>query len=374
MSKSDDSQQDRQNIFYNMGISQNTGPYFTHDLLKWDKKKNRRRMPWKGEKDPYKIWLSEVILQQTRVEQGIGYYKRFISTFPDIFQLAKAKKEKVYKLWEGLGYYTRCRNLIETAKFITKEKKGKFPTVYKDILALKGVGEYTASAIASFAYNLPYAVVDGNVFRVLARVFGINMAIDSAEGKKYFSALARGLLEKTNPGIYNQAIMDFGAVVCKPVNPECVECCFKKYCKAFIENKVGLLPLKKKKKAVQNRWFYYLIAEYKNGLYINKRTANDIWKDLYEFILIETEQRTAIETIIRKAESKGLLKKNTYKIEYISPEHSQLLSHRRIRGRFIKLKFSVRPVLPGFIYATKKRLNHFAFPRYINSYLDHDPV
>ena len=193
--------------------------YFSKRLLHWNKIQNKRAMPWKGEKDPYKIWLSEIILQQTRVEQGWNYYNRFVSTFPNIKKLAAAPEEKVFKLWEGLGYYTRCKNLIATAKFIAKEKQGEFPNAYNEILDLKGVGPYTAAAIASFAFNLPHAVVDGNVFRVLARFFGIETATDSTTGKKLFSGLAEELLDKKLPGIYNQAIMDFGAMICKPKNP-----------------------------------------------------------------------------------------------------------------------------------------------------------
>ncbi len=188
-------------------------------LMRWNRLQNTRQMPWKGEKDPYKIWLSEIILQQTRVEQGLKYYEKFVSNFPEVHKLAAAKDEKVYKLWEGLGYYTRCRNLIESARFISKNLNGKFPSTFDNILALKGVGHYTASAIASFAYNLPHAVVDGNVFRVLSRFFGIKTPIDSTKGKKLFTQLAIELLDKKKPGIYNQGLMDFGAVICKPQVP-----------------------------------------------------------------------------------------------------------------------------------------------------------
>lgn len=178
---------------------------FSKLLLQWNKQKNKRQMPWKGEKDPYKIWLSEIILQQTRVEQGLGYYHRFVEVFPEIHKLAKATDSKVFKLWEGLGYYTRCRNLIATARYISKDLKGKFPGTYEEIKELKGIGPYTAAAISSFAFNLPHAVVDGNVFRVLSRVFGIVKPIDSTEGKKYFTQLANEILDKKSPGIYNQA-------------------------------------------------------------------------------------------------------------------------------------------------------------------------
>ena len=196
-------------------------------------------MPWKGEKDPYRIWLSEIILQQTRVEQGLSYYNNFIRTFPDIHKLAKAQDTTIFKLWEGLGYYTRCRNLIATARYISKELKGKFPSSYEDILALKGIGPYTAAAISSFAFNLPHAVVDGNVFRVLARIFGIDIPVDSAAGKNFFTILANELLDAKQPGLFNQAIMDFGAVQCKPAAPLCTTCVFKKTCAAFLQNKIN---------------------------------------------------------------------------------------------------------------------------------------
>jgi A/G-specific adenine glycosylase len=219
---------------------------FTEILMKWHKQHNSREMPWKGEKDPYKIWLSEIILQQTRVAQGWQYYTNFITRYPTIGQLAKAPDQEVFKLWEGLGYYNRCKNLLFTARQIVNEKNSIFPNQYEDLLALKGVGPYTAAAIASFAYNLPYAVVDGNVFRVLSRYFGIDDPIDSAKGKQVFTELAGKVLWKKEAGLYNQAIMDFGATVCKPFAPACSICPLQKYCRAFKEGRVNQLPVKEK--------------------------------------------------------------------------------------------------------------------------------
>ena len=216
---------------------------FVKKLLQWNDLDNNRQMPWKGEKDPYKIWLSEIILQQTRVHQGLDYYNRFVANFPTIKLLAKAPETNVFKLWEGLGYYTRCKNLIATAKYITDELDGKFPDNYADILLLKGIGPYTAAAIGSFAFNLPYAVVDGNVFRVLSRYFGIAKAIDSNDGKQFFTLLANKLLDKKQPGKYNQALMDFGAVICKPQLPDCNNCMFKTNCTALAESNVNQLPV-----------------------------------------------------------------------------------------------------------------------------------
>ena len=202
-------------------------------LMNWHTYVNDRKMPWVGIKDPYKIWLSEVILQQTRVEQGMAYYEKFIENFPTITSLAAAKDETVFKLWEGLGYYNRCKNLLFTARNVVNKLNGIFPTHYDDIVALKGIGPYTAAAIASFAFNQPYAVVDGNVFRVLSRLFAIDTPIDSTNGKQQFTTLAQQLLDKENAAIYNQAIMDFGATVCKPVNPLCHDCPLLSVCEGY---------------------------------------------------------------------------------------------------------------------------------------------
>lgn len=344
---------------------------FVPTLLRWNKEKNTRQMPWKGEKDPYKIWLSEIILQQTRVEQGLNYYNNFIKTFPDIHKLAKAADEKVFKLWEGLGYYSRCRNLLVTARYISKELNGKFPDNYEDIRKLKGVGPYTAAAISSFAFNLPYAVVDGNVFRVLARIYGITIPIDSTDGKKYFATLAENLLDKKQPGYYNQAIMDFGAVICKPVTPLCSNCGFKKICSAFINNKINELPVKEKKISIKKRWFYYLVLEYKNEIAIRQRIEKDIWQDLYEFPLIETEKEIDKKNILKQAEKNKWVHKGKYELLAVSPLFKQQLSHQLIAGQFIKLKLKGKhdPAI-NWIWVTKSRIGKFAFPRFINQYLN----
>jgi A/G-specific adenine glycosylase len=343
---------------------------FTRNLLQWNSKQNKRQMPWKGEKDPYKIWLSEIILQQTRVEQGLKYYQSFIKAFPDINKLAKAPEQKIFKLWEGLGYYTRCKNLIETARYISKEKKGKFPEDYNEIKALKGIGPYTAAAICSFAFNLPYAVVDGNVFRVLARIFGKSIPVDSTEGNKYFTALANELLDKKQPGIYNQAIMDFGAMICKPVSPLCMKCGFKKECSAFLNNTIYELPVKEKKVAIRKRWFYYLLLEYENEILIHQRTAKDIWQLLYEFPLIEENKELSQQRVLLQAEKRGFLKKNNYELITISEMFKQRLSHQLITGRFIKIKLKQRPKLKDdWFWVTKNKLDKHAFPQFINQYL-----
>ncbi len=339
-------------------------------LLQWNSHLNARKMPWKGEKDPYKIWLSEIILQQTRVEQGWKYYEKFSTVFPDINKLAAAKDERIYKLWEGLGYYSRCKNLIETARFISEKLNGKFPDTFEDILSLKGVGNYTASAIASFAYNLPHAVVDGNVFRVLSRVFGIKKPIDSTEGKKLFSQLAFDLLDKEQPGIYNQALMDFGAVICKPQNPLCHNCVLKVHCFAYKKSLTNKLPVKEKEIKITTRWFNYLVIGYNDKIYIRKRIANDIWKNLHEFVLIETKSDVSAKRVLAKAEKEKILKKNSYIVVSISPLYSQQLSHQKIKGRFIKIAIKKEFGLPGFKPVSLKQLSRYAFPRCLNAYFE----
>lgn len=328
-------------------------------------------MPWKGETDPYKIWLSEIILQQTQVKQGWGYYERFITNYPTIQQLAAAKDEEVFKLWEGLGYYNRCKNLLFTARYIAENLNGKFPNTYDDIVALKGIGPYTAAAIASFAFNLPYAVVDGNVFRVLSRVFGINTAIDNTKGKLAFTELANNLLDPQQPGIYNQAIMDFGATVCKPFAPLCNACLLQKTCIAYQKGIVNLLPIKEKVLKKKNRWFYYFIIQCNNKVLVHKRTANDIWQSLYEFYLVETnEQQHWNENSVKQwfQQQLGLSK---ISVINISPTQKQQLTHQQIKGQFIEIQINTIPnIMQHYQWIGAKQLPSLAFPKYINQYIE----
>ncbi|MFM6924799.1 MAG: A/G-specific adenine glycosylase [Ferruginibacter sp.] len=347
----------------------NNKKYFTKQLLKWNERENDRPMPWKGEKDPYKIWLSEIILQQTRVEQGWGYYNRFVSTFPDVKKLAKAPEEKVFKLWEGLGYYTRCKNLIATAKYIANENKGVFPDTYEEILNLKGIGPYTAAAIGSFAFNLPHAVVDGNVFRVLSRYFGIDTATDSTAGKKLFTSLAEELLDTKQPGIYNQAIMDFGAVICKPQNPLCAQCPLKNKCLAFLQDQVDLLPVKAGKLTKKPRWFYYFIVEFNGKIYVRKRGPKEIWENLHEFLLFEPDRLMTLKEIKATRFFKDLTSNNKTDILDVSEIYKQQLTHQTLQGCFIQLKLAKEPDLKGFKAVTYKEIKKLAFPRFITGYL-----
>ena len=350
-------------------FSKDDKKYFVKKLLLWNYNQNNRPMPWKGEKDPYKIWLSEIILQQTRVDQGWAYYNRFVSTFPDVKKLAKAPEEKIFKLWEGLGYYTRCKNLIATAKFIAKEKQGVFPDNYEEILSLKGIGPYTAAAIASFAFNLPHAVVDGNVFRVLSRFFGIDTATDSTAGKNLFTELAEGLLDKHQPGIYNQAIMDFGAVICKPQNPLCTNCPLKNRCTAFLQNKVGLLPVKAGKLTKKLRWFYYFIVEFNGKIYVRKRGPKEIWENLYEFLLFEADKAMSIEEIEETTFFKAISTKNKFIIQHVSRMYKQQLTHQTIQGCFIELKVKNEPQFKDYKPVTYKEFIKLPFPKFISGFL-----
>ncbi len=344
------------------------GTHFSTGLLHWNKEENRRQMPWKGEKDPYKIWLSEIILQQTRVEQGLKYYERFIAALPTIQHLAAAPEQEVFKLWEGLGYYSRCRNLIATAKEIIQNKNGIFPKDYNEVLALKGIGPYTAAAITSFAYNAPYAVLDGNVFRVLSRIFGIAAPIDSTEGKKAFTALAQDILPQKKAGAYNQAIMDFGATLCKPV-PECIRCFFASRCKAFLQNKQALLPVKEKRTAVRERWFHYFVLECNGAVALHQRTGKDVWQDLYEPLLVEGEKVLSKQELLQHLQQSFGLKKEDYQIVSAAATTTQKLSHQLIHFLFIHLELKNNLSLPHHQWILKKDLFQYPFPKTVQEFL-----
>ena len=347
--------------------------FFTQQLLKWAKQVDRP-MPWKGEKNPYFIWLSEIILQQTRVEQGLPYFLRFKENYPTVHDLANASEDEVMKLWEGLGYYSRARNLHFSAKYISKELDGNFPSKYEDIISLKGVGTYTAAAIASFAYDLPHPVVDGNVYRVLARYFGIETPIDTTEGKKQFAKLAEELLEKKQSALYNQGIMDLGAVQCMPKIPLCGSCKLKKYCTAFHENTISLLPIKSKKIKKKTRYFNYLVVNFKDQVLIQKRTGKDIWQNLYEFPLIETEGIVEKEILFQSEIWKNCIGQSKYEITRISKPSQQTLTHRKIVATFFEINlnkdFSNKKIEKyDYLKTDRENLSTFAFPKIIDLYL-----
>lgn len=339
--------------------------------MHWHQTSNHRQMPWKGEKDAYKIWLSEIILQQTRVEQGWNYYERFIKTYPNIAALAAAKDQDVFKLWEGLGYYNRCKNLLHTARTIVKDYDGQFPNDYETILSLKGIGPYTAAAIASFAFQLPYAVVDGNVFRVLSRYFNIADAIDGTIGKMKFTQLAQEVLDTDQPGMYNQAIMDFGATVCKPFAPSCSICPMQKTCKAYAKGLVNELPVKEKKLLKRKRWFNYFFFEQGDQIYIHSRTDGDIWANLHEFYLVESPDQVVWnnDTVLELLQDQLGIK--TAVVKSVSELLVQQLTHQQIKARFIQVELSKKPaLLTKGQWVDKQSVNQLAFPKIILQWME----
>jgi len=305
---------------------------FSSKIIDWYQT-NHRNLPWRQTTDPYKIWLSEVMLQQTRVAQGLPYYERFIRSFPTVFDLAKAPEQNVLRLWQGLGYYSRARNLHRCAKEVVKKSNGIFPNSFKELIELPGVGDYTAAAIASIAFREPVAVVDGNVFRVLARIFGVEKDVASGEGKKYFFSLANELIDKKRPDLFNQALMEFGALHCLPKNPKCSDCIFSKSCEANQKNLQTILPVKSKKIKVRTRYFYYFILRNKNKVLMKQRIEKDIWQELNDFYLIETPRRQKPETLMKKD---MLLTKTTILEE--TGVYKHVLSHQKLMVRFITLQ------------------------------------
>ena len=313
---------------------------------------NKRVLPWRQTSNPYYIWLSEIILQQTRVEQGRAYYERFIAAFPAVQDLAEASEEAVLLLWQGLGYYSRARNLHKAARKIAEW--GSFPSDYNAVLSLPGVGPYTAAAIVSFAYGQPYAVLDGNVFRVLSRYFNIDTPIDSTEGKKEFKALAQELLDKKHPALYNQAIMDFGAMVCKPSGTDCSACPVCDGCLAYAQNRVQSLPVKEKKMVQKTRHFSYVyVCSPNEDVLIRRRTDNDIWKGLYEFPLVETVDELPLSSLQQRfpVGEWSLLKQGFV----------HQLTHQRLIVNFYKLVLpAIDNTLQG-VWVRESALQNYAF-------------
>lgn len=343
---------------------------FTSKIMEWHANENKRTMPWKGEKEPYKIWISEIILQQTRVQQGLSYYNNFIKQFPTVKSLALAPDEAVFKAWEGLGYYNRCKNILITARNIVNNMNGNFPCTYSDIIALKGIGPYTAAAISSFAYGLPHAVVDGNVYRVLARYFGEALPIDSPKGKVHFINLANELLFKKDPSAYNQAIMDFGSTVCKPKIAECSYCILQKKCISYSEGWVNKLPVKEKQLVKTTRCFTYFIFLIHNKVLVNKREQRDIWENLYEFYLFETTKEWEWKTEEIEKWLEDQLSIGDFKINNISETFLQKLTHQNVKGRFIAISLNEIPnTLKHLKMVNKEEISKMAFPNLINKYL-----
>ncbi len=346
---------------------------FSRKLLEWNKNSNHRQMPWKGIDDPYKIWLSEIMLQQTRVDQGTAYYNRFIEKFPTVNRLALAEDDEVFKMWEGLGYYSRCKNLMKTAKTISFEYDGVFPKKYEEILKLKGVGPYTAAAIASFAFKLPFAVVDGNVTRVISRFFGIEKAIDTNAGKKYFAELAQSLLNKEEPAVYNQTIMDFGATICKPMQPLCEQCPLQKNCVASAKGLTKILPIKVKKLVNRTRYFYYVIVEQQGKIFVRKRSEKDIWENLWEFVLVEMKEKINAELFIKSNQFTALFNGLNFSIK-VSDFYKQQLTHQTIEGLFLHVITQKGFKNKNYESIKKTDIKKLAFPKFITSFMEKNEV
>ena len=340
---------------------------FTNSLITWYLN-NKRDLPWRHTINPYHIWLSEIMLQQTRVAQGMPYYFAFTEAFPTVFDLANASEEQVLKLWQGLGYYSRARNLYKTAQIVAFDLNGIFPDNYFDLLKLKGIGEYTAAAIASFSFNEAVPVVDGNVFRVLSRYFNIETDIANASAKKEFAALAFELMPKDNPAIYNQAMMEFGALQCIPKNPDCEICPLNSGCLALQLNKVNQIPIKSKKAKAKNRFFNYLVFLDEDGnTIISKRSGKGIWHNLYEFPLIETENETDFEFISDQIRQNQFIENEVISIgEYNAVSQVHKLTHQHLHIKFWKI--NVSGILKNGINAEK--LRSFPFPIVIYNFIE----
>lgn len=345
--------------------------FFRSALSEWGAAVDRP-LPWKGVRDPYVIWLSEILLQQTRAAQGLPYFLRFRERFPTVASLAAAPDDEVMKLWEGLGYYARAKNLLKTARIVAGEMNGLFPDTYEGLLALPGVGAYTAAAIASFAYDAPCAVLDGNVFRVLSRYLGIAEPVDTTEGKRIFAEMARSALDTARPAAYNQAIMDFGAVCCTPQTPQCVRCPLQSRCTAFQQGSVRSLPVKSKSIVKRERYFHYLVIEHEGEVLLQKRVGKDIWENLYEFPLIEWPGPGATQEDLKAGELwQKLLGQIPYKLSAVSPPFRQVLTHQHIHAVFweIQAEKEIPYKADVLLQAERRSLNKFAFPKVIDSYL-----
>lgn len=318
---------------------------------------NKRPLPWRETNDPYLIWLSEIILQQTRVDQGMAYYFKFVDAFPTVMDLANADEQQVLNLWQGLGYYSRARNLHATAKQVVSVFQGVFPASYEGLLSLKGVGPYTAAAIASFSYDLPHAVLDGNVFRVLSRLYNWSVPINSTQGKKDFEKMAQELLDKNNPGLFNQAMMEFGALHCKPTQPHCETCPVQVHCSAFSAQTVNHVPVKLKKQGVRNRFFVFeLIQDSSKNILIEKRSSKDIWQHLYQFPLKEfanADDKQAYMTSLSSA--------------FQSKEYKHILSHQHLYCHFV-----TRDIEPSDAaeHISILELEQYPIPRVIERFLE----
>ena len=343
---------------------------FTREVVSWYLL-NKRDLPWRETRDPYIIWLSEIIMQQTRVEQGLPYFMRFSENYPTVADFASATEDEILKHWQGLGYYSRGRNMHHTAQMVMENHAGYFPSKYEELLKLKGVGEYTAAAISSFSANEAKAVVDGNVFRLLSRYFGIDTPINSGAGKKQFSALANEVLDKEDPGTYNQAVMEFGSLQCKPVKPDCSICPLQPGCVAYLSSRVDTLPVKLKSKQVRDRYFNFIVAMKDQRVLIGKRGPRDIWENLYQLPLFETESPVDATVLIRDPDFTRVFGEHVL-IKSISAPVRHLLSHQRLNAQFIEItNYQDQEIFEnGLFYADSTDLSTLAQPKLIFEFLE----
>lgn len=343
----------------------------TDTILNWYKN-NKRNLAFRETLKPYNIWISEVIMQQTKVEQGIGYYKRFLSAYPDVNALASASPDDVMRLWQGLGYYSRARNLLYSAKYIVDELGGEFPKNFEDIKKLKGVGEYTAAAIASIAFNENVPAVDGNVYRVLSRLYAESTPIDSSLGKKLFRKLAEGIIDPSHPGDFNQAMMELGALVCTPKSPRCIDCPIVNHCHAYASETQLNYPVKKNKTKQTKRYFNVFIVRSWDYTYIYKREKGDIWQGLYQFPLVESTNKPSVNELL--SEGLSSIASNKVSIEYlkVSDEVKHILSHQILHVRFIHVivKGGTDPDFKNVLKVKWSALSDYAMPRLITRHLE----
>jgi A/G-specific adenine glycosylase len=336
---------------------------FSDELVHWYVH-NKRNLPWRHTNDAYIIWLSEIILQQTRVEQGMPYFYRFVENYPDVQSFAAATEDDILKLWQGLGYYSRGRNMLKTAQLVNEQYNGKFPDSYQELIKLKGIGEYTAAAIASFSSNEARAVVDGNVYRVLARYFGIDQPINSTQGKKKFQLLANELLNQKAPGLHNQAMMEFGAMLCKPKNPACATCPVRTGCFAFLNNATTTLPVKINNLKIRERHFNYFLMVDDDKILLNKRDETDIWANMYDLPLIETPVLIPPGELLNLPEVAEYFGENI-QIEDVSQVYKHILTHQRLYVRFIKIRPTKIKLQQKWFFTEVKNLEKFALPKII---------
>ena len=338
---------------------------FSEEIIEWYHK-HKRDLPWRNTNDPYIIWLSEIIMQQTRVEQGMPYFNRFAEKYPTVKHFASATEEEILKLWQGLGYYSRGRNMHQTSREVMEEHAGYFPKNYDSLIRLKGIGEYTAAAISSFSSNEAKAVVDGNVFRLLSRYFGIDTPINTGKGKKIFTDLANELLDQTQAGTFNQAMMEFGSLQCKPKNPDCTVCPVQTSCEARLKNKINDLPVKLKSQKSKDRYFNYIIAIKNSKILVNKRRPGDIWENMIDLPLFETDSPIEVPDLIQSENFIKTFGKQVL-VRSISKPVKHILSHQKLNTRFIHIEQFTEEFIPNqnWFYVSKEELDKLSQPKLI---------